>query len=246
MNQWQSLKRNQGCCARISAAVDSPAEENPGTASAEAGKVTAIIGPSGAGKSTVLNLVERLYHPGEGKILWGGQEANKYDLYSWRRSIGYIPQDTQLFAGTIRDNITQGVQGTVSEERIREAAQQADALEFIEGFEKGFDTEVGENGTKLSGGEKQRIAIARMMIRDPEYLLLDEATSSLDAQNEAMVMSALGQLMKGRTCIVVAHNLRTVENADNIIFMEKGKVVSTGSHEELYRENEKYRRYVDL
>ncbi len=123
---------------------------------------------------------------------------------------------------------------------------EADALGFIESFPQGFDTDVGDVGSKLSGGEKQRIALARMMIRDPEYLLLDEATSSLDALNESHVVSALGQLMEGRTTVVVAHNLRTVENADNIIFLENGKVTGTGTHDELYESNATYKQYVNL
>ena len=210
------------------------------------GKVTAIVGPSGSGKSTVLKLLERLYEPQDGRLLFGDIDAEDIHLNEWRASFGMVPQDSPLLFGTVRDNITYGVDENTGEEALQIAIRDAKVDEILARMPDGLETDVGDVGSKLSGGEKQRIALARMMIRDPEYLLLDEATSSLDALNENAVMDALNRLMKGRTTVVVAHNLRTIENADNIIFMENGKVVDSGTHTELYDSNATYRRYVDL
>lgn len=210
------------------------------------GKVTAIVGPSGSGKTTVLKLLERLYQPTEGKIMFGDVPAEDIHLNEWRASFGMVPQASPLLFGSIRDNVTYGMDGEVDEDALQKALAAANVTEIIERLPDGLDSEVGDVGSKLSGGEKQRIALARMMIRDPEYLLMDEATSSLDAQNENHVMSALNKLMQGRTTVVVAHNLRTVEHADNIVFMQDGQIKATGTHSELYAANETYRRYVDL
>lgn len=274
MNMWQDLKRNQGCCARVTAATDAEPEANPGTLEAQGNgdlefrnvtfaynekavlnevsftapqnKVTAIVGPSGAGKSTILNLVERFYQPGNGEIVWAGKPSTEYDLYSWRRNIGYIPQDTQLFSGTIRDNIAYGVQGEVSDERIRAAAQLADALGFIEAFEYGFDTDVGENGSKLSGGQKQRIAIARALLQDARILILDEATSNLDAESEHAIEQTLKAISKDRTVLMVAHRMDTVKDADQIVVMDHSRVNGIGTHAELMQTNALYRELVTL
>ncbi len=275
MNIWGELKRNQGCCARIAAVTGIPAEENPGTLGAGEisgdmefrnitfayhekkvldnvsftvpyGKMTAVVGPSGAGKSTILHLAERLYTPDEGQILWGQKAAGEYELHSWRRAIGYIPQDAQLFAGTIRENIMQGVTGDIGEEQVRRAAMQADALEFIESFEKGFDTEAGENGTKLSGGQRQRIAIARALLMNARILILDEATSNLDAEAEYAIGQTLKELRKDHTILMVAHRMDTVKDADQIIVMEHTRIQGSGTHEELMQSNELYRQMVDL
>lgn len=275
MNLWQSIKRNQGACARVSAAISETPEENPGTLdakkaqgnlefdhvsfayeeknvlndisfTAEEGKVTAIVGPSGAGKSTLLSLVERFYEPGAGKITLGGKESREYDLYSWRRAIAYIPQDTQLVSGTIRDNIRYGVDDEVSDARIEEAAKQADAYEFILSFEDGFDTEVGENGCKLSGGQRQRIAIARALLRDSRLLVVDEMTSNLDAESGCRIDKALKSLAGTHTILMVAHHMDTVKDADKIIVMDQTRVNGQGTHEELMKENELYRHLVEL
>ncbi len=275
MAQWQTLKRNQGACARISAVTSVPEEANPGTLDATAenkdlvfhnvsfayqqnnvlnevsftakkGQVTAIVGPSGAGKSTILSLVERFYEPKEGEILLGDHKASEYERKSWRQDIAYIPQDTHLFSGTIRDNIAYGMQGKVSEAKILEAAKKADAYDFIMGFEKGFDTPVGENGARLSGGQRQRIAIARALLRDARVLLLDEATSNLDAESEYQVEQTLKELSEGRTILLVAHHMDTVKQADHIIVMENSRVNGEGTHEELMNNNELYRRLVRL
>lgn len=210
------------------------------------GKTTAIVGPSGSGKTTVLKLLERLYQPTGGRLLFGGVPAEDIHLNEWRESFGMVPQSSPLLFGTVRDNITYGINEGVGDGKLNQAMDAANVTEIVSRLPEGLQTDVGDVGSKLSGGEKQRIAIARMMIRDPSYLLLDEATSSLDAENEYQITQALGKLMKGRTTIIVAHNLRTIEHADNIIFMENGRVVANGTHSQLYQENPTYRRYVDL
>lgn len=275
MSLWQSLKRNQGACARISAATDVEPEENPGTLkvekvqgsvefrnvtfaydeknvlndvsfTAEAGKVTAIVGPSGAGKSTVLHLLERFYVPGEGTITWAGRNVREYELQSWRQNIGYIPQDTRLLSGTIAENITYGADGEVSEDRIQEAARQADILEFIRSLPQGFDTQVGEDGAKLSGGQKQRIAIARALLKDSRILVLDEATSNLDAESEYNINRTLKEISKTRTVLMVAHRMDNVREADRIVVMENSRVTAQGTHGELMGSSPLYRRLVEL
>ncbi len=210
------------------------------------GKVTAIVGPSGSGKTTVLKLLERLYQPTEGRLTCGGVPAEDIHLNEWREAFGMVPQASPLLFGTIRDNITYGIDEGVTDANLEQAMSSANVTEIMSRMPNGLDTDVGDVGSKLSGGEKQRIAIARMMIRDPEYLLLDEATSSLDAENEHQITAALSKLMAGRTSVVVAHNLRTVKNADNIIFMAGGRVKAQGTHQQLYDTDPDYRRYVDL
>ncbi|MBQ6117119.1 MAG: ABC transporter ATP-binding protein [Oscillospiraceae bacterium] len=272
-SQWQSLKRNQGCAARITQVTDTPIEENNGTMDASgvegdlafrnvtfaygeqnvlndvsftvpSGKVTAVVGPSGAGKSTILNLVERFYTPNEGSVALNGQDIKEYELRSWRRNIGYIPQNCQLFSGTIRDNIAYAVPGQVSDEAVTEAARLADALEFIQSFEKGFDTEVGENGAKLSGGQRQRIAIARALLMDSKLLILDEATSNLDAESEAAIEATLKKVSQRCTVLMVAHRMDTVRDADRIVVMENTRVNAVGTHEELAASCELYRKMI--
>lgn len=210
------------------------------------GKTTVILGPSGSGKSTVLKLLERLYQPTSGKIMFGSIPAEDIHLNEWRDSFGIVPQDSPLLFGTIRDNITYGLNEEVSEEILQNAITRANVKEIIEHLPEGLYSDVGDVGMKLSGGEKQRIALARMVIRDPEYLLMDEATSNLDGKNEKLVSEALLDLMKGKTSVIVTHKLRAVELADNIIFMEDGKVKGCGTHEDMYEKNDTYRRYVDL
>lgn len=210
------------------------------------GKITAIVGPSGAGKTTLLSLLERLYTPDEGQVRFGDIPVEEIHLGQWREAMGYIQQNSPLLSGTIRDNIVYGLNHSVKEEEVINAAKLANAYPFIMKLPQGFDTNVGELGGKLSGGERQRIAIARMIIKDPDYLLLDEATSSLDAENEAEVQSALANIMKGRTAVVVAHNLRTVKNADYIVVMDEGQVQAVGDHETLYKTNAIYQKYCDL
>lgn len=210
------------------------------------GKVTAIVGPSGAGKSTLLSILERLYVPDSGRLLKGEVPAEQIHLDGWRAASGYIQQSSPLLSGTIRENIAYGLDREATEEEIISAAKQANAYDFITKLPDGFDTDIGQLGGKLSGGERQRIAIARMLIKTPDYLLLDEATSNLDAENEAQVQAAFQNILKGRTAVIVAHNPRTIQNADQIVVMDQGRVQAVGTHESLYQSNELYRRYFDL
>ena len=209
-------------------------------------KVTAIVGPSGGGKTTILNLLERFYEPNEGRILIGNTPVEKVHLDEWRSSFAYVSQNSPLLSGSIRENITYGVKRDVSDEEIRQAAKLADALDFIEEFPEDFDTEVGELAAKLSGGQRQRITLARAFITNPEYLLLDEATSSLDSNSEIEVHKGVELLMEGRTTIVIAHNLATIRNADQIVVIDSGKVSGIGNHDELFRSNKLYRNLVDI
>ncbi len=209
-------------------------------------KVTAIVGPSGSGKTTILNMLERFYIPETGLVKYGDIPMEDINLDEWRNVIGYVPQNSPLLSGTIWDNIVYGVNHNVEEEEVIHAAKLANAYDFIQALPKGFHTDIGEHGSKLSGGERQRIAIARTVLKNPDYLLLDEATCSLDAKNEQEVQIALNCLMKGRTTIIVAHNLKTVVNADNIIVLDQGEIKAIGQHDMLYKECKLYRRYFDL
>ncbi len=211
-----------------------------------AGKTTALVGPSGAGKSTIFGLLERFYIPESGKITLDGQEAKEYDLTSWRQAIGYVPQSSPLFSGTIRSNMTYGVNREVTEAELIRAAKDADIYEFIQSLPDGFDSDVGEQGGKLSGGQRQRVAIARALLKDPKILLLDEATSSLDPEAKDEVEKAMERLKKGRTTVVIAHELKSVENADQIIVVSDGTINGAGSHERLMRENKLYRSLKEL
>jgi len=211
---------------------------------AEEGKVTAIVGPSGSGKTTLFSLIEQFYQPMKGNILYGNDPITSFSLKSWRKRIGYVSQESPIYSGTILDNIKYGLDQDVSMEKVEEVAKMAFAHEFISQLPNGYETEVGERGIKLSGGQRQRIAIARALLRDPEILMLDEATSSLDSQSEIMVQNALNNLMKGRTTLVIAHRLSTVVDADQIIFLEKGRVTGIGTHEQLFQKHELYRRFA--
>ncbi len=202
------------------------------------GQVVALVGQSGAGKSTVVDLIPRFYDVTGGSIKIDGIDIRDVDIQSLRRQIGIVPQETWLFAGTLRDNIAYGNR-TATDEQIKMAAYAANAY-FVEGMPDKFDTIVGERGVRLSGGERQRIAIARAILMDPRILILDEATSSLDASSESLVQEALDQLMKGRTTIVIAHRLSTILEADKIIVMEKGRIVESGTHAELLKKNGNY------
>lgn len=195
------------------------------------GEVVAIVGHSGAGKSTVVDLIPRFYDVASGSITIDGHDIRDVTLESLRKQIGIVPQETWLFAGTLRDNIAYGRRDATDEE-IRNAAYSANAY-FIDGFPDKFETVVGERGVRLSGGERQRIAIARAILMNPRLLILDEATSSLDASSEALVQEALDQLMRGRTTIVIAHRLSTIQNADRILVIDQGRVVESGTHPEL-------------
>lgn len=196
------------------------------------GEKVALVGKSGSGKSTIINLLLRLYPLNEGRILVDGIPVDQYNLTAYRKNIGVVPQEVILFGGTISENIRYGKPGATDEE-VREAAQQANALEFIESFPEKFDTLVGDRGVKLSGGQRQRIAIARAILKDPAILILDEATSSLDAHSEFLVQEALEKLMAGRTSIIIAHRLSTIKKVDRIFVIHEGSLAEMGSHEEL-------------
>lgn len=210
----------------------------------EAGKVTAIVGPSGSGKTTTFSLLERFYTPQKGSITLGADPIDQFSLISWRSQIGYVSQESPLIAGTIRDNICYGLQREVTLEELKRASQMAYADTFIEELPQKYETEVGERGIKLSGGQRQRIAIARALLRDPKILMLDEATSSLDSKSEVVVQQALQNLMQGRTTLVIAHRLSTVVDADQIIFLDKGVVTGSGTHQELLESHEMYREFA--
>ena len=209
-------------------------------------QVTAIVGASGAGKTTILNMLERFYEPTDGEILFGETPIKNIHLNEWRDVFGYIQQNSPLLSCSIRDNICYGLDREVSDEEVAKAAKQANAYDFIMELPEGFDTPVGELGGKLSGGERQRIAIARTLIKDPDYLLLDEATSRLDAQNTIEVQGVLNQVMKGRTSVVVSHNMRDVRMADHIVVINNGTVTSEGTHDELYGNDSTYTTFCDL
>ncbi|MEE9204875.1 MAG: lipid A export permease/ATP-binding protein MsbA [Nitrospirales bacterium] len=209
--------------------------------SMSAGEVVALVGSSGSGKTTLANLVPRFYEPTRGMILLDGQNTREGTLKSLRRQIGIVSQDTVLFDETVRNNIAYGKLDAAEHELV-EAAQAAYAHDFIQRLPDGYDTVIGENGIKLSGGERQRLAIARAILRDPPILILDEATSSLDSESERIVQLALSNLMRNRTTLVIAHRLSTVQNADRIIVLDRGRIVETGSHEELLRNGGRYQR----
>lgn len=215
------------------------------TFNVEAGKVTAIVGPSGSGKTTLFSLFERFYKPNQGSIRIGGRSIQDFSLLSWRSQIGYVSQESPLVSGTIRDNICYGMDRVVKDEEIDLVVKMAYADQFISALPKGYDTEVGERGMKLSGGQRQRIAIARAFLRDPKILMLDEATSSLDSKSEKVVQQALSNLMDGRTTIVIAHRLSTVIDSDQIIFLDKGEITGSGTHEQLFHSHSLYREFAE-
>jgi ATP-binding cassette, subfamily B, bacterial MsbA len=196
------------------------------------GELLALVGPSGAGKTTMVNLIPRFFDPSSGSVSIDDRNLEGVQLKSLRQQIGIVPQETILFGGSVRENILYG-RLDASEAEMIAAAQSANAHEFILQLPKGYDTVVGERGVKLSGGQRQRIAIARAILKDPRILLLDEATSSLDSESEGLVQEALDHLMKGRTSIVIAHRLSTVQNANRIIVLDEGRLIEFGTHQEL-------------
>ncbi|ALA60570.1 Lipid A export ATP-binding/permease protein MsbA [Nitrospira moscoviensis] len=199
---------------------------------AKPGELVALVGPTGAGKTTVINLLHRFYDPTAGRITVDGQDLRDVTVESWYRQVALVPQETVLFGGTILDNIRYGTPHA-DEAAVQDASRAAHAHEFITGFPDGYHTMVGEKGVNLSGGQRQRIAIARAILKNPRVLLLDEATSSLDTESERLVQDALERLMKGRTTFVVAHRLSTIQRADRILVLDKGRLVEEGSHARL-------------
>ena len=216
------------------------------TFDARPGEMVAFAGPSGGGKTTLFSLLERYHEPTIGEILIGDTPIHTLSNVSWRSQIGYVSQESAMMAGTIRDNLTYGLSNaeSITDEQLWKVAEMAYADTFIKTFAKGLDTEVGERGVKLSGGQRQRINIARAFLRDPKILMLDEATASLDSQSEHAVQEALTRLMEGRTTFVIAHRLSTIVDADKIIFIEKGEVTGSGTHQELIDNHELYRKFA--
>jgi lipid A export ATP-binding/permease protein msbA len=207
---------------------------------AKKGETVALVGNSGGGKSTLVNLIPRFFDVTGGKITIDGIDVKNYKIKSLRKKIGIVPQETFLFGGTILENIRYANQNASVEEVI-EAAKKANAHEFIEKLEQGYETEIGERGIKLSGGQKQRISIARAILENPQILILDEATSALDNESEQLVQDALEKLMKGKTTFVIAHRLSTIINSDKIVVIQQGEIRETGTHEELLNKDGIYK-----
>jgi subfamily B ATP-binding cassette protein MsbA len=211
----------------------------------KAGEILAVVGSSGAGKSTLVSLIPRFFDVTSGGITIDGYDLRDVSLTSLRSQIGVVTQETVLFNDTLRNNIAYG-QPAVSQEQVEAAARAALAHDFISRLPAGYETVIGEKGVRLSGGERQRIAIARALLKNAPILILDEATSALDSESEALVQSALQNLMAGRTVVVIAHRLSTVRRADRIVVLENGAITDIGSHEELMQKLGTYRRLYDL
>ena len=271
---YLDIKRSQGATARIAELLDGEEEEYNGSKSLEEvnnnlifenvsfgygekqvlsnisfkvpyGKTTAIVGESGGGKTTILSLIQRFYEPNSGEIKFGNTSINDFNLKEWRNIFSYVSQDSPLLSGTIKENIMYGVDREVSEEELIEVSKIANLLEVINIFPNGFETQVGEGGCKLSGGQRQRIAIARALLRDSQVLLLDEPTTNLDNQSEKSIQEAMDNLLKDRTTIVIAHDLSTIKDANQIVVIDSGEIKGIGSHNELLKTNEIYKLLVD-
>jgi subfamily B ATP-binding cassette protein MsbA len=204
------------------------------------GETVALVGRSGSGKSSLANLLPRFYEVSAGEILIDGLDNRTYRLNELRKQFAFVSQNVNLFNDTIANNIAYGKFEETALTQIKEAADASCALEFIEQLPKGFDTLIGENGVLLSGGQRQRIAIARAIIKDAPILILDEATSALDTESERYIQVALEKLMQNRTTIIIAHRLSTIENADRILVLDKGRILESGSHQELLKQQGHY------
>ncbi|MBG6056377.1 ATP-binding cassette subfamily B protein [Salinibacterium sp. CAN_S4] len=207
------------------------------------GETVAFVGPSGSGKSTLINIVLGFFRPTEGRVLFDGHDMASIDMRSLRAAVSVVPQDSVLFEGSVRENVAYGLAG-VTDDEIRAALTDANAMEIVREMPNGWDTVVGERGSRLSGGQRQRLAIARALVRNPRILLLDEATSALDVESERLVQQALARLMVGRTTLIVAHRLSTIRQADRIVVLDHGRIVETGSHQELLTLGGRYAHMV--
>ena len=211
---------------------------------AKPNQVIAFAGPSGGGKSTIFSLLERFYEPTSGAIKFDETNIDDIKLDDYREQIGFVSQDSAILAGTIRDNLTYGLDRKVSDDELWDVLDLAFAKTFVKEMDNQLDTQVGERGVKISGGQRQRLAIARAFLRNPKILMLDEATASLDSESEGMVQKALTNLMKGRTTLVIAHRLSTIVDANNIYFVDHGHITGSGSHSQLLANHELYQKYV--
>ena len=211
----------------------------------EKGKTLALVGPSGGGKTTICHLIPRFYFLQKGHIYIDNIDIGEYTLNSLREKVGIVQQDVFLFGGTIKENILYG-KSDATEEEVIEAARRANIIEFIESLPNGWDTEIGERGVRLSGGQKQRLSIARLFLKNPPILILDEATSALDNTTEMLIQKSLMELAKGRTCLIVAHRLSTIKNADEIAVISRGKIIEMGDHETLLKSNGVYANLYKL
>ncbi len=212
---------------------------------AESGQVIALMGPTGSGKSSIINLIPRFYDPVEGRVRVDGVDVRELTLESLRGQIGIVLQEPFLFSATLAENIAYG-RPDASQDEIEAAARAANAHDFVESFPDGYDTRVGERGVTLSGGQKQRIAIARALLYDPRILILDDSTSSVDTETEHIIQQALQTLMQGRTTFVIAQRLLTLKHADQILVLDRGRIVQRGTHDELLREGGLYQQIYDL
>jgi ATP-binding cassette subfamily B protein len=211
--------------------VDRPAIDDL-SLSVRAGECVAVVGESGSGKSTLMSLIIGFRRPTGGRILLDGVDMATINFRSFRRFLAVVPQQTVLFTGSVRDNITYGLQN-VSEARLADALQMSNCTDFVQKLPQGLDTSIGSHGGKLSGGQRQRIAIARALLRDPRVIILDEATSALDLESEFLVQQAINRLIEGRTTFIVAHRLSTIRHANRVVVMSEGRITESGTHQEL-------------